>query len=159
MIRFWTNKWLWLLRIKSYLFVWIKQLIIISEDLLSWQIPGTLSVKKSLTHHIDMPTNYCGWCIEEIYLVQVIFEFQFIFLVALDTGNVMVKKQVFEMLSGVCLYSERGYQLALSALENFKVSKDRLGSLIGYLFYFFMVRRDSRAALENFKVSKDVTGT
>lgn len=41
---------------------------------------------------------------------------------ALDTGNVMVKKQVFEMLSGVCLYSDRGYQLALSALENFKVS-------------------------------------
>jgi len=34
----------------------------------------------------------------------------------------MVKKQVFEMLSGVCLYSDRGYQLALSALENFKVS-------------------------------------
>ena len=49
-------------------------------------------------------------------------QFSFFPFVALDTGNVMVKKQVFEMLSGVCLYSERGYQLALSALENFKVS-------------------------------------
>ena len=33
----------------------------------------------------------------------------------------MVKKQVFEMLAGVCLYSSRGYELALASLEHFKV--------------------------------------
>ena len=43
------------------------------------------------------------------------------FISALDTGNTMVKKQVFEMLAGVCLYSSRGYELALASLEHFKV--------------------------------------
>ena len=50
--------------------------------------------------------------------IDIFFSF---FLSALDTGNTMVKKQVFEMLSGVCLYSSRGYELALSSLEYFKV--------------------------------------
>ena len=35
----------------------------------------------------------------------------------------MVKKQVFELLSALCLYSPRGYYLALDALENYRVSK------------------------------------
>ena len=33
----------------------------------------------------------------------------------------MIKKQVFELLSALCLYSERGYRLAIDALENYKV--------------------------------------
>ena len=41
---------------------------------------------------------------------------------ALDTNNVMVKKQVFELLSALCVYSPEGYQLTLSALDSFKVS-------------------------------------
>lgn len=34
----------------------------------------------------------------------------------------MVKKQVFELLSSMCLYCSRGYDLALDALENYRVS-------------------------------------
>ena len=34
----------------------------------------------------------------------------------------MVKKQVFELLSALCLYCSRGYDLALDALENYRVS-------------------------------------
>ena len=40
----------------------------------------------------------------------------------LDNRNTMVKKQVFELLSALCLYSSRGYYLALDALENYRVS-------------------------------------
>ncbi|KAL8599746.1 hypothetical protein ACOMHN_042511 [Nucella lapillus] len=40
---------------------------------------------------------------------------------ALDTSNVMVKKQVIELLSALCVYSPEGHRLALDALESFKV--------------------------------------
>lgn len=46
----------------------------------------------------------------------------FYFFSALDTNNVMVKKQVFELLSALCVYSSEGYQLTLKALDSFKVS-------------------------------------
>eukprot|EP00118_Oscarella_pearsei_P020704 m.225838 g.225838 ORF g.225838 m.225838 type:complete len:1192 (+) comp40023_c1_seq2:2428-6003(+) len=39
---------------------------------------------------------------------------------ALDTCNVMVKMQVFDLLSAVTLYSEMGYTLAFNALEDYK---------------------------------------
>ncbi|XP_064637575.1 inverted formin-2-like isoform X2 [Lineus longissimus] len=42
---------------------------------------------------------------------------------ALDTDNVLVKKQVFELLSALCVYSSEGYKLALESLESYKVSK------------------------------------
>ncbi|XP_021344592.1 inverted formin-2-like isoform X2 [Mizuhopecten yessoensis] len=42
---------------------------------------------------------------------------------ALDTNNVMVKKQVFELLSALCVYSSEGYVLALDALESYKSLK------------------------------------
>ncbi|XP_071086778.1 inverted formin-2-like isoform X2 [Haliotis cracherodii] len=42
---------------------------------------------------------------------------------ALDTTNAMVKKQVFELLSALCVYSPEGYRLALDALETFKTMK------------------------------------
>ncbi|XP_060080025.1 inverted formin-2-like [Ylistrum balloti] len=42
---------------------------------------------------------------------------------ALDTNNVMVKKQVFELLSALCVYSTDGYVLALDALESYKSLK------------------------------------
>ncbi|XP_028397616.1 inverted formin-2-like [Dendronephthya gigantea] len=38
----------------------------------------------------------------------------------LDNQNTMVKKQVFELLSALCLYCPRGYSLALDALENYR---------------------------------------
>ena len=43
------------------------------------------------------------------------------FPAVLDTNNSLVKMQVFELLSGLCLYSEEGYKKALDALEHYKV--------------------------------------
>ena len=34
----------------------------------------------------------------------------------------MVKKQVFELLSALSVYSEEGYQLTLTALDSYKVN-------------------------------------
>lgn len=39
----------------------------------------------------------------------------------LDTNNVVVKKQVFELLSALCAYSVDGYCRALETLEHYKV--------------------------------------
>ena len=46
--------------------------------------------------------------------------------VALDTSNVMVKMQVFDLLSAVTLYSELGYVLALQSLEDYQVNRAEL---------------------------------
>ena len=43
-------------------------------------------------------------------------------MAALDTNNTLLKKQVFELLSALCLYSEKGYERAMDALENYKVT-------------------------------------
>jgi inverted formin-2 len=43
---------------------------------------------------------------------------------ALDTHNVTVKKQVFELLSALCAYSSDGYKRTIETLEHFKVSSD-----------------------------------
>ena len=43
----------------------------------------------------------------------------------LDTGNLMVKIQLMEIWSCVCLYSPRGYELALESLEAYKVAKSQ----------------------------------
>ena len=42
------------------------------------------------------------------------------FLPALDTTNIQVKKQVFELLSALCVYSAEGYSRALEALEHYQ---------------------------------------
>ncbi|XP_055601838.1 FH2 domain-containing protein 1 isoform X2 [Uranotaenia lowii] len=39
---------------------------------------------------------------------------------ALDTSNVTVKKQVFELLSALCAYSSNGYKRAIETLEHYK---------------------------------------
>ena len=41
-------------------------------------------------------------------------------LSALDTPNAQVKKQVFELLSALCVYSADGYKRALEALDHYK---------------------------------------
>ncbi|KFO56181.1 Inverted formin-2, partial [Corvus brachyrhynchos] len=41
---------------------------------------------------------------------------------ALDTTNVMVKKQIFELLAALCIYSSDGHALALDALDHYKAS-------------------------------------
>ena len=38
----------------------------------------------------------------------------------MDTTNVQIKKQVFELLSALCVYSAEGYKRALEALEHYK---------------------------------------
>lgn len=43
---------------------------------------------------------------------------------ALDTNNVTVKKQVFELLSALCVYNADGYQRALETLEHYKTNKN-----------------------------------
>ena len=40
---------------------------------------------------------------------------------ALETNNLMVKMQIFELLSALCLYSKDGFYLTLDALEKYKV--------------------------------------
>lgn len=40
---------------------------------------------------------------------------------ALDTNNVTVKKQVFELLSALCVHNEEGHARALDTLDHFKV--------------------------------------
>lgn len=53
---------------------------------------------------------------------------------ALDTPSTQVKKQVFELLSALCVYNEGGYQRALDTLECYRVSlyifKYRRGKLL-----------------------------
>lgn len=41
---------------------------------------------------------------------------------ALDTSNTMVKKQVFELLAALSMFSKDGYRLALDALDHYKAS-------------------------------------
>ncbi|CAH1402326.1 unnamed protein product [Nezara viridula] len=43
--------------------------------------------------------------------------------IALDTSSVTVKKQVFELLSALCVYNTEGYTRALDALEHYKEGK------------------------------------
>ena len=54
-------------------------------------------------------------CFVQIIYLDLLF-------VALDTTNTVVKKQVIELLSALCVYSNDGYERALSALEHYKVS-------------------------------------
>lgn len=49
-------------------------------------------------------------------------------MTALDTSNVMVKKQVFELLAALCIYSPEGHALALDALDHYKVSAPVAGA-------------------------------
>ena len=44
-----------------------------------------------------------------------------VIFIAVDTRNVMVKLQVFDLLAALSVYSEAGYVLALDALDNYKV--------------------------------------
>jgi len=50
---------------------------------------------------------------------------------ALDTSNVMVKKQVFELLAALCIYSPEGHMLTLDALDHYKVSRGAPGCTRG----------------------------
>ena len=51
---------------------------------------------------------------------RIFFSIFLFFLPALDTTNIQVKKQVFELLSALCVYSAEGYSRALEALEHYQ---------------------------------------
>lgn len=59
---------------------------------------------------------------QNINVIKNSFLFCFVFPPALDTTNVMVKKQVFELLAALCIYSSDGHALALDALDHYKAS-------------------------------------
>ena len=42
---------------------------------------------------------------------------------ALDTANTTIKKQVFELLSALCVYNAEGYHRTLDALDHYKTLK------------------------------------
>lgn len=48
---------------------------------------------------------------------------QYKYYAALDTSNIMVKKQVFELLAALSIFSAEGHRLALDALDHYKASK------------------------------------
>lgn len=56
---------------------------------------------------------------------------------ALDTNNVTVKKQIFELLSALCVYNEEGHARALDTLEHYKVTFF-FSSLLTTFFFFFL---------------------
>ncbi|XP_078720213.1 inverted formin-2-like [Lampetra fluviatilis] len=44
---------------------------------------------------------------------------------AMDTGSELVKRQVMELLSALCVYSSEGHKLAIDALQHYKVVKSQ----------------------------------
>uniref|UniRef100_T1IIN0 FH2 domain-containing protein n=1 Tax=Strigamia maritima TaxID=126957 RepID=T1IIN0_STRMM len=57
----------------------------------------------------------------------------------LDTRNMAVKKQVFELLSALCIYSDKGHQLVIDALHRYKIFK-------GYRYQFTLVLEELKNA-------------
>ena len=60
--------------------------------------------------------------------------FNAFFLPALDTTNTQVKRQVFELLSALCVYSADGYNRALEALDHYKTFKSERYRQVSLLF-------------------------
>lgn len=60
-----------------------------------------------------MHTIACSWFLHKRYFFHC--------FAALDTKNVMVKMQVFDLLAAISVYSKTGYVLALDALHSYKV--------------------------------------
>lgn len=88
-----------------------------------------MNIRRYIVYCLIMYNNVC------IYSTFISFVFA-----ALDTNNVMVKKQVFELLSALCVYSGEGYRLTMDALDSFKV-----GSCPpGFSFSLFCCSADNR---------------
>lgn len=60
---------------------------------------------------------------------------------ALDTSNVTVKKQVFELLSALCAYNAEGYARAVETLEHYKVRKYTEPNLLSLPLRFEKMKR------------------
>lgn len=55
-------------------------------------------------------------------IVQTCYSLYALVFVELDSNNRLVKVQMFELFSALCLYSEEGYQLTLDSLQYYKVT-------------------------------------
>lgn len=42
----------------------------------------------------------------------------------MDTSNIMVKKQLFDLLAALSVFSADGHRLAMDALEHYKVTNE-----------------------------------
>ncbi|KAK6172320.1 hypothetical protein SNE40_016004 [Patella caerulea] len=71
----------------------------------------------------------------------------FFYISALKTNNMMVKMQIFELLSALCLYSTDGFHLTLEALDRYKVWQK-----LPYRFSI-MVTELKQADLTSFKIA------
>lgn len=60
---------------------------------------------------------------------------------ALDTNNVTVKKQVFELLSALCVHNEEGHARALDTLEHYKVLMTHFSIIFHLLIVFLHFRQ------------------
>ena len=47
----------------------------------------------------------------------------------MDTTNIMIKKQVLELLSAVLMYNDVGYSLTLDSLDFYKVRENLIAGL------------------------------
>lgn len=57
---------------------------------------------------------------------------------AIDTNNVSVKKQVFELLSALCAYNADGYTRALETLDHYQVKLlIQTMALIDFIIFFY----------------------
>uniref|UniRef100_A0A3Q0R4P1 GBD/FH3 domain-containing protein n=1 Tax=Amphilophus citrinellus TaxID=61819 RepID=A0A3Q0R4P1_AMPCI len=52
---------------------------------------------------------------------------------ALDTSNVMVKRQLFELLAALSVFDPQGHHLALDALDNYKTQQYRFSVIMNEL--------------------------
>lgn len=62
------------------------------------------------------------WYEHLIFKGRVVLFFCALFHPALDTSNIMVKKQVFELLAALSMFAIEGYRLALDSLDHYKAS-------------------------------------
>lgn len=53
---------------------------------------------------------------------------------ALDTSNTMVKKQLFELLAALSVFSTEGHRLSLDALDHYKASSAKARNICSALF-------------------------
>ncbi|MCI4382842.1 hypothetical protein PGIGA_G00019360 [Pangasianodon gigas] len=62
---------------------------------------------------------------------------------ALDTSNIMVKKQVFELLAALSMFAAEGYTLALDSLDHYKASVN----------YHYFITHDQAVKMQQYRFS------
>lgn len=86
----------------------------ISDCKRKYNLTGSI---KSPTFHLFLTSVKLWWRIFNYFL--------FWLCTALENKNLMVKMQIFELLSALCVYSREGFYLTLDALETYRVRINR----------------------------------